>query len=158
MDEPQVSVALSRSPLPNYLTEMFFRFNMSGIFLSEFVDFFCHLVSSTSPSTFSLLSNFLVQNSFLEKLIQTFNDHFKRPIPRRVGNFGHMTKIANKIREFETKNKKLEKFLEGVPKWGAFVEILKTVNEQNTIPPDLRPTPEQRSAKKPAGEFDDSLM
>jgi len=157
MDEPHVSSCIIKTSLLTSITELFFKFTNNSIFLSEFVDFFDHLLTSTSPSTFTLLTHLLVQAGFLERLLKVYLEESRQTIPRRTGNFGHMTKIANKINEVATKNKKLEKLLEGYPEWSQTVTALEKVNNVIKIPVDLKP-PEVGKDKKLPAEFDDSLM
>jgi len=158
MDEPQVSSAIIKSSFLPSITELFFKFTNNSIFLTEFVDFADHILTSNSPSTFTMLSHLLIQTGFLERLRNLFIEDSKRPIPQRSANFGHMTKIANKINESSGKNKKLEKLLEGISGWPQLLIALEQVNNVNKVPIDLKPSPEALKDKKPPVDFDDSLM
>jgi len=158
MDEPQVSSAIIKSSFLPSITELFFKFTNNSIFLTEFVDFADHILTSNSPSTFTMLSHLLIQTGFLERLRNLFIEDSKRPIPQRSANFGHMTKIANKINESSGKNKKLEKLLEGISGWPQLLIALEQVNNVNKVPIDLKPSPDALKDKKPPVDFDDSLM
>jgi len=117
-----------------------------------------HLLTSSSPSSFTLLYNLLLPCGFMEKFLVIFTTQGKLPIPRRTGNFGHMTKIANLLKDSLTKNKKIEKLLEGISGWDQALHILTMVNAVNTFPADLKPSPNLVKEKKPFGELDDNLV
>jgi len=158
MDEPQVSSSIIKSSLLSSVTDLFFKFSNHSIFLSEFVEFMEHLLTSNSPSSFTVLSHLLLHAGFLERLLNLYLEQSKNSIPRRTGNFGHMTKIANKINETAGKNKKLEKLLEGFSDWPLLLTVLEQVNNVNKVPDDLKPLETMTKDKKPPGDFDDSLM
>jgi hypothetical protein len=158
MDDPQVVTALVKTNFLAYVTDLFFNFANHSIFLNEFVEMTEHLLTSTSPSTYTLLYNLLLPAGFFERFLVLFTAQSKLPIPQRTGNFGHMAKIANKLNDAATKNKKLEKLLEGITGWDQALHILSVVNSTNIVPPDLKPSESMLKAKKPPGEFDDSLV
>jgi Ran GTPase-activating protein (RanGAP) involved in mRNA processing and transport len=158
MDDPQVVSALVKTSFFPYVTDMFFQFTNHSIYLNEFVEMSEHLLTSTSPSTYTLLYNLLLPAGFFERFLVLFTSQSKLPIPQRTGNFGHMVKIANKLNDAATKNKKLEKLLEGITGWDQALHILSVVNSVNIMPADLKPSESMLKAKKPPGEFDDSLV
>jgi len=158
LDEPQVSSCIIKLNLLSSITELFFKFANSSIFLSEFVEYMDHILTSNSLSTFTLLSHMLVQCGFFKRLLTLFINESTRPISKRSGNFGHMTKIANKIHESFGRNKKLEKLLEGFSEWTPFISALELVNTVMKTPQDLKPAENINKDKKPPVEFDDSLM
>jgi len=158
MDDPQFATALVKSNILNYVTELFFKFSNQSIFSNEFVEFIDHLLTSSSPSSFTLLYNVLISSSFIQKFFVQFNNQGSLPVPQRAGYFGHMTKIANTLKDSAGKNKKLEKLLEGVSGWDQTLSTLAHVNSVNTAPPDLKPSDSMRREKKPPGQLDDSLV
>jgi len=158
MDDPQVVSALVKTSFLTYVSDLFFQFTNHSIFLNEFVEMIEHLLTSTSPSTYTLLYNLLLPAGFFERFLVMFTAQSKLPIPQRTGNFGHMAKFANKLNETAMKNKKLEKLLEGITGWDQALHILTVVNSVNLMPADLKPSESMLKAKKPPGEFDDSLV
>jgi len=157
MDDPQVSSALIKSNALSYITELFFQFSNQSIFLNEVVELAVHLLTSSSPSSFSLLYNLLLTSRFLERFLIHFNNQSKLSVSQRSGNFGHMTKIANVLKD-SSKNKKLEKLIEGHSGWEEALQGLSVVNSVNIPPVDLKPSDSMVKDKKPPGEFDDSLV
>jgi len=122
------------------------------------VDLAGHLLTSSSPTSFSVLYNLLLPSGFIERFLVHFTSQSKLPIPQRAGNFGHMNKIANLLKDSVTKNKKLEKLVEGISGWDQALETLSQINSVYIVPPDLKPTDSMVKDKKPPGEFDDSLV
>eukprot|EP01124_Arcella_intermedia_P037239 TRINITY_DN9926_c0_g3_i1.p1 TRINITY_DN9926_c0_g3~~TRINITY_DN9926_c0_g3_i1.p1 ORF type:complete len:373 (-),score=77.05 TRINITY_DN9926_c0_g3_i1:28-1065(-) len=158
LDEPIVSSAIVKSNFLPLITELFWKYPSSSVFLTEFVDLMEHLINSDSPSAFSVLSQIFINNGFLLKMMNHLMEESKLSIPQHCGNFGHLTKIANFTQKALSKNKKLEKMVEGVPSWESFVGTLETINQVFQIPAPLKPP--ERSPVDPSKPIalNDSLV
>jgi len=164
MEDPIATLAIVKSDILKHASDLFFKYNSHSIYLAEFLDFVEYLLNqtlgdSTSNSVSSLLSQLFIDLKFLERLMLKFKTESKKRIPARTGNFGHFTKILNKVLQASA-SPTLQKCLQSVYGWTTFVNgPLEEVNSTNKIPAYLIPTETPRKTGEIVGDpVDDAVF